>query len=412
MKGKRKEKRKVGKVILVGLGFFLTIILTFTTTLAWFYDADWANNYVSMAGTVGIEIRRRPTDAELDLVGTTGEDGTVYDQAWLDNKIRSSGSNNLYFKINGTEKAYPGQAIDCSATVYNNGGDSGANGSDCYIRAHFAVYTNIGTNEPDPNDYETTDYPDGTTNPEYISDLAEIEMIRDLIGSESLYAFLDNVISTQNALAPTSGYYWQYYQHQGTIPLSTSGISTEDLEYYIDGTSNKTVVDGKDTPTPNATVEDKGYFYLCEYDEDNGGATGILKRLGVGDTAIYLWDSAFIIPWQLTNLTADRYIFVTLTFQAIQTYIPQMVLDDGESTGVIWTPTTETNNNLGLGNQIPYSQCTYNSPHVQTVFNTCKFGDINTKAMVNGEEIDFSTGEYVGWSEPSADSDNRNPSFS
>ncbi len=58
MKGKAKNKRKIGKVILIGLGFFLTIVLTFTTTLAWFYDSDWASKSITMAGTVGISGKR------------------------------------------------------------------------------------------------------------------------------------------------------------------------------------------------------------------------------------------------------------------------------------------------------------------------------------------------------------------
>ena len=124
MKGKKKNKKKVGKIILLGMSFLLTIVLTFTITLAWFYDSDWASNSVTMAGTVGIEVRKQ---------GATSA---------------TSGSGNLHFVIT-TDKAYPGQAIDVSASAYNNGGASktnGKEGSPCYLRASFTVYTNIGRN--------------------------------------------------------------------------------------------------------------------------------------------------------------------------------------------------------------------------------------------------------------------------
>ena len=92
MKGKAKNKRKIGKVILICMGFFLTIILTFTTTLAWFYDSDWASKYVKMGGSVGIKIKDS-TDAF------------------------TSGSGNLHFNIT-TALAYPGQSVDVSASVF------------------------------------------------------------------------------------------------------------------------------------------------------------------------------------------------------------------------------------------------------------------------------------------------------
>ena len=80
MKGKKKNKKKVGKILLLGMSFLLTIVLTFTITLAWFYDSDWASNSVTMAGTVGIEVRKQ---------GATSA---------------TSGSGNLHFIIT-TDKA-------------------------------------------------------------------------------------------------------------------------------------------------------------------------------------------------------------------------------------------------------------------------------------------------------------------
>ena len=100
MKGKKKNKRKVGKIILLGMSFLLTIILTFSFTMAWFYDADWSSNFVHMAGSVGIEIRKQQ---KYD-----GEGNPIYPT------LTTSGAGNLHFTIT-TDKAYPGQAIDVSA---------------------------------------------------------------------------------------------------------------------------------------------------------------------------------------------------------------------------------------------------------------------------------------------------------
>ena len=263
MKGKAKEKRKIGKAILIGMGFFLTIILTFTTTLAWFYDSDWANKYINMAGTVGIEIRREKQPGEADDVN-----------------LRTSGTGNLYFHLFNeatNPKAYPGQAINVSASAYNNGGKSGDNGSACYIRAHFVVYTNIGK-LPDPNDYLGTEDEGGTDALAYIATVDEykkntgiteptetqlelagikasdyisangtgddsVAFIRDTntanaesgMNAEALYAFLYNLIAKQNADKNTTGYYWHYYKHTGALALSDTGTADSEVKYYIDG---------------------------------------------------------------------------------------------------------------------------------------------------------------------------------
>lgn len=336
MKGKAKNKRKIGKVILIGMGFFLAIILTFTTTLAWFYDSDWASKYVKMGGSVGIKI----TD------GYNPDDTPHF----------TSGAGNLHFNIS-TELAYPGQAVDASASVYNDGGRSGnPGGSACYVRAHFAVYTNIGK-PPDP-----ADYPGGSTDPDYIKDLADFnatEEANDRMSAKSIYAFLDSLVSFQNA--NTSNYHWKYYKKTGAMPLSTSGTSNGDIKYYLEGAE---VSAGN-----AATVKDKGYFYLCT------NASGLLKPLAVGNDAIFLWNSTFIIPWQLTNASADRILFVGVTFQAIQTFIPNI------TNGII---------SAAANNQLPAESCFYNTDSVQTVFNSCSFTPINTKIMVGGKEIDFS----------------------
>jgi hypothetical protein len=129
-------------------------------------------------------------------------------------------------------------------------------------------------------------------------------------------------------------------------------------------------------------LKDKGYFYLCK-DSD-----GELFPLSEGNSAIFLWNDAFIIPWQLTNTAAEKKIFVGLSFQAIQTYIPQMKLSSGSSTGVI----------VGdADNKLPQADCKYNHVSVQTVFNSCNFTPINTQIG----DINFADGNYDNVSAPS-----------
>lgn len=361
MKGKAKNKRKVGKAILICIGFFLTIVLTFTTTLAWFYDSDWASKYIQMGGSVGIEIR----DGENNI---------------------TSGGNQLRFAIN-TDKAYPGQAVDVSASCFNNGGESGAKGSECYVRAHFAVYTNIGkVTMPDP-----ADYGNNTNSQEYLDAVAEAETKaaaeKANLDAQILYTFLETLISAQNA--NTTEYKWVYYQRTGAMPLSKSGTSTTDIDYYLDGVKYKdsthgTTSTGATTTTDVTALKDQGYFYLC------GDENGVLKPLQVNSSAVFLWNSTFIIPWQLTNASADKYIFVGVTFQAVQTFIPKVVLGtDGNSTGII-DKTFDTDK----GNQLDPTACTYNAPAVQTVFNSCVFTGINTKISIDGTVIDFADGNY------------------
>lgn len=388
MKGKAKNKRKIGKVILIGIGFFLTIILTFTTTLAWFYDSDWASKSVTMAGTVGIRVK-------------DGENFT-------------SGSGNLHFEIT-TEKAYPGQAIDVSASCYNDGGKSGLEkGSECYVRAHFAVYTNIGK-LPVPGDYvggsaskayiaakaqydaaiargetpdyaepKASDYEGGAESKAYKEDLAIAQNEAGLSASE-LYKFLNQLIELQNDASDaqtdtTKKYYWNYYKNNGLengigggFPLSSSGTLNSDISYYIDGKdyvsngSGYTYTykdnDGQtqtDTVSDYTKLTDKGYFYLCL----TKGEDAQLKALGLGEASVFLWNNRFIIPWKLTNASAEKDIFVAVEFQAIQTYIPII-----NTTGII-----DSNPN----NQLPEAQCTIKNNSVQTVFNSCSFTPIST----------------------------------
>lgn len=361
MKGKSKKKKKIGKVILIGMGFFLTIVLTFTTTLAWFYDSDWASKYVQMGGTVGIVIK---------------DEGNF-----------TSGSQALHFNIQPEGLAYPGQAVDVSASCYNDGGRSsatGGTGSACYIRARFAVYTNIGK-APVASDYITEQYPAGTDNPDFQKDLSEATQNQDL-SAESLYQFLDGLITKQNNVSTT--YQWTYYKKTGALPLSDSGVSADDKKYYLDGTTY-TPTDGGytaggSTYTTVSDISDRGYFYLCKKNSTE------LFSLEVGQAAAFLWDSTFVIPWTLTNLSADKYIYVGVIFQAIQTYIPII------SNGVISDAFNET-----TGNKLDADQCTYDNIAVQTVFNTCNFDDIPLTVEINGEDVDFSSSAFDSFSDKS-----------
>lgn len=350
MKGKAKNKKKLGGMILIGLGFFLTIVLTFTTTLAWFYDSDWASKYVQMGGSVGIHL----TNGENDENGIP--------------KV-TSGSQNLDFKIS-TAKAFPGQAVDINAAVYNNGGKSKANGSPCYVRAHFAVYTNIGKPETINRDDYATDqeYNDAVAKAQ-----AEANKEKDM-GAEVLYSFLKNLISAQND-KPDATYKWVYFQNTGATPLSKGGTTTTDVNYYLDGkqvkdSTHDNLNDNATSVTDVTIAKDKGYFYLCDTD----GTT--LQPLTVGTTAAFLWDGIFIIPWTLENSVAEKYIYVVLSFQAIQTFIPKMNAD-----GTIF--------NENLNNQLSAAECTYNKKEVQTVFNSCAFVEPVLTQVIDGETINF-----------------------
>ncbi len=394
MKGKAKNKRKIGKVILIGIGFFLTIILTFTTTLAWFYDSDWASKSVTMAGTVGIRVK-------------DGENFT-------------SGSGSLHFQIKG-DKAYPGQAIDVSASCYNNGGKSGLEkGSECYVRAHFAVYTNIGKlpvpghyiggsasqayiaakaeydaiiargETPDYAEPKASDYEGGTESKAYKEDLAIAQNEVGLSASE-LYKFLNQLIELQNDASdnqtdPDKKYYWNYYKNNGLVngvgggfPLSNSGTGN-DISYYIDGkeyvsngsgyTYTYKDSDGQtqtDTVSDYTKLKDKGYFYLCVSE----GEDAQLKKLGLGEASVFLWNNRFIIPWKLTNASAEKDIFVAVEFQAIQTYIP--IINDGKNNTIEGTIKSDE-----MDNQLEDTKCTIKNKSVQTVFNSCYFTPVST----------------------------------
>lgn len=355
MEGKRK-KRKVGGIILLCMSFLLVIVLTFTLTLAWFFDSDWSSSFVTMAGSVGIEIRDNTKNPA----------------------VNASGSGKLHFNIS-TDYAYPGQAIDASAEVYNNGGISVSNGtgigSPCYIRARFIVYTNIGLTSESAS--EAT-----------------------LINSKILYAFLNGLVTTQNNLPVADApYYWQYYTRTGTCSLSDSGTSNGDIKHYLEGTKYDSA---------NTTIIDNGYFYLCHKTGVSGNVgqtNGYLYPLQVGESSVFLWNSQFVIPWQLTNYSADKYIFVAVEFQAIQTFIPKI-----EGGIINSNPDNQEHSNDRPNNTEPY-YVRYDNISVQTVFNTINFrvGDnalstVITVKQPDGTEktIDFSKDGYETTSRPTS----------
>lgn len=352
MKGKtqnKKGKKKLIKILILACSFVLTIVVSASVTLAWFYDSDWASNTVTMAGTVGIEMRN-------------------------DAKTHTTGINQLHFKID-TAYAYPGQSVELQASVFNNGGTSieeyfekhsiplndenikkygqgqvdtngdgtadykDVIGSSAYIRAQFVVFTNIVEGGTAPEEPDLSEYDDMA---EYLEDMIKYE--EDLFAYEEAQAneaFNGRSIynALQGLLNNTADYTWKYHKN------TTSS-------YQFDGSPY--------------TVTDLGYYYLCVGD----GSTKVLKELKVGDTAAYLWNSTFVIPWELTNLSADKEIYIGITFQAVQTYIPRVheVVTSEEGVEPVtkeWQIVSDYENAL--------ENPKYDDTAVQIVFNTSRF---------------------------------------
>jgi len=372
MKGKAIERRRIGKTIILILSFLLTIILTASITLAWFYDSDWASKSVTMGGAVGIELRPK----------------LPVDNSTLPNVAAEAGQLHFVISENTNGKAYPGQGVEVKASVYNNGGRSMTDyfgsrtynndlatydenlhyndddieeagnkgvGSACYIRAHFAVATNIG---------KDTGVPEGEDDPD------------QNMNARVLYDFMHQLIKDQNN-TPSSTFKWIYFQNQNAVVNFDNGL-------YMNGEYLT------EAPTGEGATIDAGYFYLCKPSSTDANNAELLQ-LDVGDEAAFLWNGTFVIPWQLTNISADKYIFVAVTFQAIQTFIPRMTqADAGGSYSIV----------KNKDNQLAASECTVTRPEVQIVFNTCNFTPINYRIKV-GENtaggdiiIDFSQSAY------------------
>ena len=218
------------------------------------------------------------------------------------------------------------------------------------------------------------------------------------MNSRQLYDFLLELVTKQNDV--TSDYQWIYYSNEsagnGQL-LSPSGTDADNVKLYYEGESFTNDADGQAQLNQKIATEGKrGYFYLCYKPTSTAvinkkdhttavpstttpateGKTGILMPLAVSSEAVFLWNSTFIIPWTLTNYSADKDIFVIVEFQAVQTFIPEV-----ESTGVI---------NNAANNQLSAEQCYYYSKSVQTVFNSSGFDapalTIKTK---DGRDIDL-----------------------
>jgi hypothetical protein len=380
MEGKKKSKKKLIKTLLLAMSFVLTIVLTASITLAWFYDSDWANTTVTMAGSVGIEMRNTSNTA-------------------------THGSGKFHFKLgNGATLAYPGQSIEVQANVFNNGGDSvktwwkdqpgydastaptppagtdissSGKGSACYVRARFVVYTDIGikldeTTTPKLSELYPIQTPPNINDAKYTDNLtqydADVEQYKKYqeylsdqnMGAQELYEALVKMITeVNNDATKSNGYNWVFWEN-------TSPTMQLNGNPYFEGIQQE------------ATDGDGGYFYLC-YDNDASLGDGVtastnltLKPLTVGETAAFLWDGIFVIPWQLTNLSADKTIFIACEFQAIQTFIP--LIADGKINGTL------------ADNQLKPQFCYYDDVSVQTVFNSSRFTSKNDLSTdVNGK---------------------------
>lgn len=343
------------------MSFLLTIVLTFSLTLAWFFDADWASNYVTMAGAVGIEIREQkdPTNKPNEITKVEKDAG------------------GLHFNIS-TNKAYPGQAIEVNASVYNNGGSSGAGGSPCYIRARFKVITDIGNSTDEA-----------------------IAASEAAMNAQNIYNFLQQLVESQNAIT-ANDYCWRYYKSSSSRKISASGTSNTDTLYYFEGlhfndaNNNGKQDTGEADYTASSTFGEIGYFYLCYKTANSTDKTKVMHPLPVQQTSMFLWNDTFIIPWTLTNYSADKHIYVAVIFQAIQTFIPSI-----DSNGVI---SPAANNQAGVapgtainGKTYSHYALEFDDPSLQTVFNSCYFGPVSTRipADTNGDGDTDDADDYI-----------------
>lgn len=149
---KNSKKKTIGKIVILALSFVLVIMVTFSVTLAWFFDGDDANNSFVMGGAVGIQL------VDTDGTNTTGE-------------------NALNMVIDG-DAAYPGQNIGVEVKAKNTGNSA------CLLRAMF---------------YFTTTIDEGTFATDFNTTIAN----------------LITTVNASSA-ATTAGYKWVSYSYAGT----------------------------------------------------------------------------------------------------------------------------------------------------------------------------------------------------
>ena len=312
---------RLTKIVLLALAFLMTIIITFTITVAWFFDGDWADNKITMGGKVSVYLTNG------DNTNTDDDDDYPYDN------LGQSGSKSLHFQLfGGAEKAYPGQTIDVKTSVYNDGD------SDCYIRAKFMVATDV------------------------------VEQDLDL---GNLYYFLYSLVTDINDVAEYD-YCWVYSELDYKTPIYFDG------KYYLNGDSYD-----KNTWEKTMTNDEKcdgGYYYLCQ--KVGGAVSPLLKPVTKSSLQTFFMDGTFLIPWTLTNASASCNLYAAVQFQAIQTFIP--VVYNPNETDSESVEYNEDSNNHGTiskeeNNRYPADSVAYNTYSAQAVWNSCAFGDITAE---------------------------------
>ena len=317
---------RLTKIVLLALAFLMTIIITFTVTVAWFYDSDWADNKITMGGKVSVYLTNGENTDDTD------DDTNPYDN------LGQSGSKSLHFQLfGGAEKAYPGQTIDVKTSVYNDGD------SDCFIRAKFMVATDV--TEPD-------------------LDLA------------NLYLYLHSLVQAINSMDDYD-YCWVYDERNH----NNSPIYFEN-NYYLNG-----VAYPKDTweKTMDASAKfDTGYYYLCQ--KVDGATSHLLKPITKSSLQTFFMDGTFLIPWTLTNSSASCNIYAAVQFQAIQTFIP--VVYNPNETNASSKEYNEDSQYHGTiskaeNNRFPEDSVKYDTYSAQVVWNSCVFDSITADWATN-----------------------------
>ena len=317
---------RLTKIVLLALAFLMTIIITFTVTVAWFYDSDWADNKITMGGKVSVFL-------------TNGENIGTESEPEYEN-LGQSGSQKLHFQLfGGAEKAYPGQTIDVKTSVYNDGD------SDCFIRAKFMVATDV-------SDGEDLD-----------------------IGN--LYYFLHTLVLAINEVEEYD-YCWVYFEHDYTAPVYF------EEKYYLNGDSYDK--DSWEKTMTNDQKNDGGYYYLCQ--KVGNAVSPLLKPVAKSSLQTFFMDGTFLIPWTLTNSSASCNLYATVQFQAIQTFIP-IVYNPNETNASSkeYHQDSKYHGTISKAenNRFPEDSVRYDTYSAQAVWNSCEFDSITADWVTSGE---------------------------